>query len=283
MGIYGNHSFWSWRTMSILDSLRAKLENLRLLMSPAPFSDNRQTLPQTWWWCTSTNLLLTLLTYLLALLLTSALTPFYGCANFHLSKCTHSLVWMCKLPLEQQMHSLTCMDVQTSTWATNALTHLYGCANFHLSNKCTHSLVWMCKFPLEQQMHSLTHLYGCANFHLSKMTWNKYVEYMKRVRTEALGAFGGHDLCGGGGGGGFLFNMTKNDPSNRTHPPAKTKKKKVHFNYGAAATSKVSQTKLSLPKLQHSHLFDLFAVSVSVTKLMNAIDLFLWIFFPKNK
>jgi len=102
------------------------------------------------------------------------------------------------------------------------------------------------------------------------------VEYMKRVRTEALGAFGGHDLCGGGGGGGgFLFNMTKNDPSNRTHPPAKTKKKKVHFTYGAAATSKVSQTKLSLPKLQHSHLFDLFAVSVSVTKLMNAIDLFL--------
>jgi hypothetical protein len=104
-------------------------------MSPAPFSDNRQTLPQTWWWCTSTNLLLTLLTYLLALLLTSALTPLYGCANFHLSKCTHSLVWMCKLPLEQQMHSLTCMDVQISTWATNALTY---------------SLVWMCKLPLEQ-------------------------------------------------------------------------------------------------------------------------------------
>jgi hypothetical protein len=119
---------------------------------------------------------------------------------------THSLVWMCKLPLEQ-MHSLTCMDVQTSTWATNALTHLYGCANFHLSNNCTHLLTCM-------DVQTST----WAKWHEINM-WNTWREYELK-----LGAFGGHDLCGGGGGGGgFLFNMTK--WSLKPNPPAKTKKK----------------------------------------------------------
>ncbi len=87
---------------------------------------------------------------------------------------THSLLWMCKLPLEQ-MHSLTCMDVQTSTWATNALTHLYGCANFHLSNKCTHSLTCM-------DVQTST----WAKWHEINM-WNTWREYELKLSELLVG------------------------------------------------------------------------------------------------
>jgi len=155
-------------------------------------SDNCPTRLRTWWCCTSTNLLLTLLTLLL----------------------------------------------------TSALTHLYGCANFHLSK-------W----------HELN-------------MWNTRREYELKLRALGWWAC----LCGGG----FLFNMT-NDPSNRTHLQRQTKRYTSTTELQLPKRPKLSSpartaTEPSVWYLTTSE----FAVSVSVIKLMNAIDLFFWKKFPNN-
>jgi hypothetical protein len=124
----------------------------------------------------------------------------------------------------------------------------------------THSLVWMCKLPLEQ------------------MTWNKYVEYKKRVGTEAR-SFWWACLCGGGG---FLLNMT-NDPSNRTHLQRQTKRYTSTTELQLPKCPKLSSpAKTATEPLVWYLTTSEFAVSVSVIKLMNAIDLFFWKKFPNN-
>ncbi len=106
VGIYGNHSFWSWRAMSIIwFFFESQTWEPPVISGPPPPSflitaqhccgpdddDDDDALQQICFW-------------------------HYLFACFVTYFCTHSLVWMCKLPLEQI-----------------ALTHLYGCASFHLS------------------------------------------------------------------------------------------------------------------------------------------------------